>query len=50
MEFLPIVNQVGKHAMDNLREMIHENDALNKQADHIRRIVIEFFNSQLATF
>ena len=42
------IDQVGQYAMDNLRETIHENDALNKEADLIRRIVIEFFNSQLA--
>jgi len=48
MEFLPIIPQVGKHAMDNLRETIHENEELNKQAHQIRMIIINFFNSQLS--
>ncbi len=50
MELIPILSRVGSHAMDNLRETIHENEALNKQADHVRTIVtnfvINFFNSQ----
>ena len=47
MELLPIIPQVGKHAMDRLRETIHENEALNQQAHHVRMTVKEFFNSQL---
>ena len=42
MEFLPIIPQVGKHAMNNLRDTIHENEELNKQAHQIRMIVINF--------
>ena len=34
-----------KTPMDNLRETIHQNEALNKEAHHVRSIATIFFNS-----
>lgn len=47
MKVIPqIVPQVGKTAMDRLRETIHENDALNKAAARAHYVVTQFFKQQ----
>jgi hypothetical protein len=37
------IEHVGKSAMDNLRETIHENDRLNHLAALVRSYIINFF-------
>ena len=46
MEFFPIISQVASSAMDNLRETIHENEALNQLAHQVRVAVKHVLNSQ----
>lgn len=46
MKFFPIINQVTSSAMDNLRETIHENEALNQLAHQVRVAVKHVLNTQ----